>query len=393
MFLTGLTTPLLAQDTSASQPIPVAPQTPLAGSEVVSSEYAISGSEALLRLELAGGRRFELSTRDGSAYVDGSRVGAAPRGDTLDREWRELLTQAMDAQPEQLPAMLRAWSPSGDAGAQMKTAILNALDQAQTAVTTMTPAIPAPLSDSMSRLANRIDELEERLAERRFDEANYRREFGGGFFDNVGEGLGAIFGMIIGGLVICGIGFLLVFFGGRKYLEGVSDTVRNATGRSFLTGVAAAFLFFPAWVLGALLLTISIVGIPGLIAWVPGLPVAMCLALLLGFLAVANAAGESFAERRLYVSKWFRRGNVLYNMLAGIFLLFTLFFAAFIVHMAGGWIEPLEVLLYVLGGVVIFIAFLTGLGAVLLSRAGTRPATARVEREPDLFAATEEASV
>ena len=365
----------------------------MVGSEIVSSEYSISGREAMLRLELAGGRRIDVSTRDSAAYVDGSRIGPAARGGDLDRSWRELLTQAMEAQPGELAAMLRGWEPGGDVGAQMKAAIVSALDQAQSAVSTMAPAVPAPISDSVSRLVERISELEERLDERRYEQRYQPRSAAASLWDNIGEGFARVFATIITWLVIFGIGFLLIFFGGRKYLEGVSDTIRNATGRSFLVGLAATFLFFPAWVLGALLLAISIVGIPGLIAWVPGIPVLMCLSVLFGFLAVANAAGESFAERRLYVSSWFKRGNVLYNMLAGIGLLLALFMASNIVHMAGRWIEPLEILLIVLGGVVTVIAFLTGLGAVLLSRAGTRPVQQYAPSEPDLFTTTEEANV
>lgn len=385
LLLTGLTTPLRAQDAPAE---PVAPAVPAA--TVVSSEYTISGNEAMLRLELAGGRTVELATRDGGAYVNGSRIGDAARGGELDRSWRELLTRAMDTDAAALPDLLRDWSAPGAAGAQMKGAVTEALAHATTAGSA---PMTSPIPDSVSRLVQRIGELErtvDRLEDRRYYEP---RRSGSGPWHNISEGFAGLFATLITWFVLFGIGFGIVFFGGRKYLAGVSDTARHATGRSFLVGLAGSFLLLPVYILGTLLLAISIVGIPGLLVWVPGLPVAAGLALIFGYIAIAHAAGESFAERRFYVADWLKRGNSYYYLLIGIGLLLSMFLAAPIVHMGGNWLEPLFAVLMVFGVVITVLAFCVGFGAVLLSRAGTRPVRGAAEPEPDLFETTEEASV
>src|SRR5690606_20029885 len=122
------------------------------------------------------------------------------------------------------------------------------------------------------------------------------------------RGIADIFSILAIYAVLIGIGFAVVFFG-RKYLEGVADTARHATIQSGLVGLAGTFLILPAFILGAIVLTISIVGIPVLIAWLPLFPVAVVLAMLFGYLAVAHAAGEALAERRFNGGELFRRAN------------------------------------------------------------------------------------
>src|SRR5690606_37686474 len=171
-------------------------------------------------------------------------------------------------------------------------------------------------------------------------------------FHHIGEGLAGILSILVAYAVLFAVGFVVIFFGGRKYIEGVADTARHATGRSFLVGLAAAFLVVPAFILGMIALVISVIGIPGLLVWVPGFPVAVLLAALLGYIGVAHAAGESLAERRFYVTDWFQRGNSYYFLLTGLGLLLALFFAAMVVYMAGPWLGPIS-------GVLMFLSVVT----------------------------------
>ena len=62
--------------------------------EIIASEIGLSRDQAALRLELAGGRTLTLELRDDHAWLNGTRVGPAPRGDELDRSWRALLNDA-----------------------------------------------------------------------------------------------------------------------------------------------------------------------------------------------------------------------------------------------------------------------------------------------------------
>lgn len=371
------------------------------GQELASSEFSISRESAVLRLELSDGRILEIGLRGGTAYVDGQRVGDAPRGSPLDRSWRELLNQGMDASSAELSELLSAWTGPGAAGTRMSEAMQAALhgDAAGTAAAAETPAAAVPTSDSVSRLVERIAELEQAVqrAERRatrvtVETGTRQRTQSRNPLRSVGEGLAGIFSLLITYAVLFAIAFGVIVFGGRRYIEGVGDTARHATTRSFLVGLAASFLVVPAFILGMIALVISIVGIPGLLVWVPGFPVAVVLGLLLGYLGVAHAAGEAVAERRFYVTDWFQRGNSYYFLLSGLGVLLAFFLAGQIVHMAGPWLRVISGLLMFLGFVTTAVAVMTGFGAVLISRGGTRPVGAGgMVEEPDLF--TEEAGV
>ncbi|MGH7465134.1 MAG: hypothetical protein ACREK1_08155, partial [Longimicrobiales bacterium] len=212
-------------------------------------------------------------------------------------------------------------------------------------------------------------------------------------FRHITEGIAGIFSILVTYVVLFGIGFAVIFFGGRRYIEGVADTARHAPARSFLVGLAASFLVVPAFVLGIIALVISVIGIPGLLVWVPGFPVAVVLGVLLGYLGVAHAAGEAFAQRRFYVTDWFQRGNSYYFLLSGIGILLALFFASQVVHMAGPWLNLIAGILLALGVVSTIVVLLIGLGAVLLSRGGKQPIAAEgTTAERDLFT-EEEAGV
>lgn len=381
LLLAGATAPLVAQTPSG----------------VVSSEFSLSGAEAALSLELQGGRSLDIAIRDGGVFIDGARAGDAARGSALDRQWRDLLTRAMDASSAELPQLLFEWSADGDAGARIDSALDAALmPGAVDADGTATVAPAVPISDSVTRLVERIGELEQMVDELESQPERatpVRRSSSRNPFHRISEGIAGIFSMLVMYVVLFSIGFAVIFFGGRKYIEGVADTARHAPGRSFLVGLASSFLIVPAFVLGIIALVISVIGIPGLLVWVPGFPVAVVLALLLGYLGVAHAAGEAFAERRFYVTDWFQRGNSYYFLLSGIGILLALFLASQVVHMAGPWLDVIKGILVFLGFSTTAVVVLIGLGAVMVSRGGRNPVRADgTTAERDLFS-EEEAGV
>jgi hypothetical protein len=143
-------------------------------------------------------------------------------------------------------------------------------------------------------------------------------------------------------------------------------------------------------VLGCIALAISIVGIPALLVWVPLFPVGAVVAVLLGYIGVAHAAGESWGERNYYGSDWFRRGNSYYFIMTGFMLLGALFFAGNVVHMAGPWLDFIKGILFFFGVVLTWGAATVGFGAVLISRGGSRPVQPAGEQS-SLF--TEDANV
>ena len=147
-----------------------------------------------------------------------------------------------------------------------------------------------------------------------------------------------------------------------------------------------AFLVIPVFILGILALAISIVGIPALLAWVPLFPVAVGLALVLGYIGVAHAAGEALAERRFYLADWFQRGNSYYFLISGLGLLLAPFIMMNVVRMAGPWLGFLYGICAVVGVIGTWAALSIGLGAVLISRAGTRPMRPSAASEPEMYA-------
>ncbi len=213
-----------------------------------------------------------------------------------------------------------------------------------------------------------------------------------GFLQRLGGGFSKLFSLLLTYGVLVGLGLAAVFFG-RRYLEGVADTARHATLRSGLVGMATLFLLVPAFILGAIALAISIVGIPALVLWVPLFPAAAGTALVFGYLGVAHAAGEALAERRFYGGEWFKRANSYYYVITGVALLVALFAASFVVEMTGPWLDFVSGILLFLGVVLTMATTAIGLGAVLVSRAGTRPVTTQLDEPPLEAPPTEEADV
>jgi hypothetical protein len=168
-------------------------------------------------------------------------------------------------------------------------------------------------------------------------------------------------------LVLCVLGVLMVHFQGDR-LEVVATTARRATTRSAVVGLAGGFLLVPLWIVGALALAISIIGIPVLLVWVPFFPIAAGLAALLGYLAVARNVGEWVAEQEYRGLEWIRGSNSFYTVIAGIGALMVPCVASTVVSLLG--LNVLTGLLAFVGSMITLAAAAVGLGAVLLTRGG-----------------------
>jgi hypothetical protein len=381
------------------------------GGRVVSSEIAVSRDAAELRLELDDGRRINLQlAADRSVRLNNARIGTYERRGALDTSWRQLLQEAMDAPTGELPALLTGWEAppaAGEVGDRMR----RELAALAVPATPQTPAadLPADATDTIQRLNQRIRALERVLEDpaalegledlealdipalrdlrislerdlRRQIRDELRAELGRETrqrparspFRHITRGITGIFSTLMAYAVLVGLGFLAVFFG-RAHLETIADTARHSTVRAGLVGLAGSFLVLPAFILGMLALAISIVGIPLLLVYIPLFPLAVVVAAVGGYLAVAHGAGEALAERRFRGTEWFTRANSYYYVVTGVGLLLVLFLAAHIITMAGPWLGFLQGLLKFLAIMVTWVAFMIGFGAFLLTRGGTRP--------------------
>lgn len=379
---------------------------PAAVREILVGNVAISREEATLHLEFTDGHRAEFSIHDGRAWIDGEAVQSVEPGGDLDRSWRDLLNRVgMEDDVDALADLLIAWDAPGDASldSRLETLLQSAprtLGQGDIDIAIPNVDVNVDI-DSVERMVVRIRELQERLEELENEEipatieviSRARAADNGGFWErgplrHVFRGLSGIVQWAIFYAVVFGVAFATIFFGGRRYIEAVADTARTATTRSLLVGLAASFLVIPAFILGIIALAISIVGIPVLIAWIPLFPVAVGLAILLGYIGVAHAAGEALAERRFYATDWFQRGNSYYFLMTGLGLLIAPFIAVNVIRMAGPWLGFIGGIFGAIGVVVMWAALSIGLGAVLLTRGGTRPGngSAGNSSEPGIYA-------
>lgn len=191
----------------------------------------------------------------------------------------------------------------------------------------------------------------------------------------VTSGLGSLARTVAMYLLFGFLGALIVYLF-RGHLETVSDTVSYSFGRSFLAGLAAEVLFLPIGLVMTVLVVTAIA--------VPFYIIAFALLSLLGYVSVAHAAGENLTRRRFSWSDRMRRANSYYYVLNGLGVLLALFVGAAITQMAYpllGWAHDL---LIASAWILTWIAATSGLGAAVLSRAGTRRTYARPHEVPEL---------
>jgi hypothetical protein len=189
-------------------------------------------------------------------------------------------------------------------------------------------------------------------------------------FRTVLRGIGGVIETVFTILVLGLLGAVAVSFA-RENIEIVADTARRAPGRAAAVGLAGTFLLIPIWILGAVALVVSIVGIPVAIAWLPLCPAAVLVAGIFGYLAVAKNAGEWLADSGYAWTDWVRKSNPVHTILAGLIGLMLAFLAAHVISIVP-FFGFLSGLLVFVGVVVTFAAVQVGFGAVLLTRGGRR---------------------
>jgi hypothetical protein len=179
-------------------------------------------------------------------------------------------------------------------------------------------------------------------------------------------------------LLVIGVG-ILVF--AQPYLEGVVDTLEMRFWRSFAVGLAGALAAIPVLVLMIVALCITVIGILLIPFAVVAYVLALAGLLTLGFVAIARLTGGALgsdAVRRLSA-----RGSALRGVVIGMLILLGLW----IIAGALSGLPVVGALLRAIAVMVTFVAATAGLGATILSRAGTRPveATAAKPVEPAVW--------
>jgi hypothetical protein len=189
-------------------------------------------------------------------------------------------------------------------------------------------------------------------------------------FRNVFHGIGGLIENFVSIFVLGLLGMGVVAFAGDK-LDLVAEAARRAPGRSAMVGLAGTFLLIPVWILGAVALAVSIVGIPVMIAWLPLFPLAAVAAGLLGYLAVARNVGEWLADSEYRYTDWIRKSNPVYTIVGGLVGLSAFFIGANVISMVP-FLGFVRGLLTFVGVMFCLVAVQIGFGAVLLTRGGRR---------------------
>lgn len=189
-------------------------------------------------------------------------------------------------------------------------------------------------------------------------------------FRHVFQAVGGLIEDVVTVFVLSLIGMAVVAFAGDK-LDTVAEAARRAPGRSALVGVAGSFLLFPVWIIGAVALAVSIVGIPVVIAWLPLFPLAAVAAALLGYVAVARNVGEWLADSDYRYTGWIRKSNPVYTIVGGLVALSAFFIVAHVLALVP-FLGFVRGLLAFVGVMLCAVASQIGFGAVILTRGGRR---------------------
>ncbi|HZF68964.1 MAG TPA: polymer-forming cytoskeletal protein [Gemmatirosa sp.] len=194
----------------------------------------------------------------------------------------------------------------------------------------------------------------------------------------VGESLKATVGWF-GILLVIGFGVLVA---ASRNLDGVAETLERGIGRSLLAGLAGQFLLLPALVTLVVALAVTVLGILAIPLAVVAFVAAAAGLGTLGFLAVCFVAGRAMvggeAARRLRASA--ARADAVRAMSAGVAVFAALWIAAALL----GGMPAVALLVRAATVSLTWVAVTAGLGAGLLSWAGTRGP----RRGPDAAVAT-----
>ena len=165
-------------------------------------------------------------------------------------------------------------------------------------------------------------------------------------------------------LLALGLG-TLVFAGG--YLEAVVAVVETRFARSFGAGFAAQLAFLPVIVLVSVALALTIIGILLIPFAVAALVLLAAGITALGFVAIAQVVGRAAAGPPRGLQN--ERSAHLQALVVGV----TLLMVPWLLAAALAWTAVPSAIIAAIAAIVSWVAATVGLGAAVLSRAGSRP--------------------
>ena len=223
------------------------------------------------------------------------------------------------------------------------------------------------VSRELNRARHRLrDEIRTEIREelRRDRRTSRSYGFGSRAARAVGSVFESIFGFVLLGLMLA----LATRFGGER-LDTVARAVKENPTRSAAVGFAGAFLVAPVYILGLLVLTVSIVGIPALLIWAPLFPLAVALGAFVGYVGVGHHIGRWVLGHDFHWLDFVDEESDTQVRLVGLAALLAPFAVAGIIQLLPlvGWMGGL---LSALGSIACLTALVMGFGAVIITRGG-----------------------
>jgi hypothetical protein len=186
--------------------------------------------------------------------------------------------------------------------------------------------------------------------------------FGG--FHPVARLIGTAFRFVLLMVVAC-----LAFVVARRAVEGSAQRVTDDPVTTTLVGLAAWVLFVPVFVMTAIVLAISFIGIPLLIL-LPFAVVVLLVMAVVGFSGTAYAVGQ-WARRRFGIASM----SGFADIGLGILIIILPLLIGRIVALGGWTLSPVVFMLIATGLAVEFLAWASGFGAVLTNTFSSWQAT------------------
>jgi len=146
-----------------------------------------------------------------------------------------------------------------------------------------------------------------------------------------------------------------------RWTSSIASRIVTGPGVSTVAGFAGEILFAPALACLAVLLVITLVGIP-LLAGLPLLVGAFGLTWVTGYATVAGLLGA-----RLRGTDWYMRGIRPVDVFIGSCLLSSVTFVGQVLMLSPGWLAPFAVMVRGTGWMVEYVAWTLGLGAALIA--------------------------
>ena len=189
------------------------------------------------------------------------------------------------------------------------------------------------------------------------------------YFNRVQEAAQGVLGTAVALVVLGALTLLLSVLGGHRVRSVVGELSSNPMG-STLVGFAGAYAILPIFLLGMAALTVTVIGIPALLIWVPLFPLVVCLAFFAGFVGAAENIGVWVLGLGLGWLDRFDASRPFNARLAGLATL-LLPFAVGSVFIALPLIDWVAGVLFVAGALACAVSAVAGFGAVLITRGGT----------------------